>query len=36
MAFGISYSLENLLEDNAAENGPIMLPDEIVQSICLW
>lgn len=28
MAFIISYTLKNLLENNAAENSLIMLPDE--------
>jgi hypothetical protein len=34
VAFVISDSLENLLENDTAQNGPIMLSDEVFEPIC--
>jgi hypothetical protein len=34
IALVISYPLENLLENNATERGPVMLPDEIFEPGC--
>src|SRR3990170_9160341 len=35
MASAVSYPLENLLKNNTAENGPVMLSDEVFEPVGL-